>query len=723
MKIMKVLLRSAILATLLVILAVIALITPEKHPFSTDENPVVRFRTEGKTFQIWQDDQWQTTQLVGVNMGSGYPGAFPNDGAISEETYLRWFCQISEMNANVIRVYQLQSPSFYEALLQYNQSHDRPLYLIQGIDFPDQLMYSDKNMLNPDTTAGLYRDTKKLIKALHGNALSLNGEKETLRIYTADVSPYLLAYNLGVEWDELFVEYVCRSNPGAVPYTGTYFACTQQASPFESFLAAWGNEVLRIETEAYGNQPIISFANWAETDPLINEVQMISLNRRIPRRNVETPIDIEHIRPTEKNQSGLFAAYNIYPYYPLFLQYGSYTLYTDSQGRHNPYQAYLKALVDHHSYPVVISEYGVPASRSTAYEDIWREYHHGGLNETQQGHAIADLHRDIVEAGCAGSLVFTWQDEWFKRTWNEMQMSDPDGRANWSNAMSVEQAFGLLAFEPGTPESIVYPDGDISEWTSKDLVAKTKDSKLYMRSDERYVYFMVEGLDHTDGNHAVNLALDVTPKSGERQEGSHSFSRAVDFLVHLNLNGDGELLVHAPYDLLVYSMADKLHPSMSGYMVRQLLEIYYPGEITAETMHQFHSIGRACGSVDAQMRHRYTIAPAGTLVQGNGNPNSPDFNSNADYCVNGDVLELRIPWQLLNFRDPSRGLIVDNLVEQQLTIHNLKIDALYAAAYFDDAQKVKRFGKYDLDGWLEPQWHERLKASYYILQEEFKGLN
>ena len=723
MKIMKVLLRSAILAAMLVVLLVIALSSPENDLMTADGTPAVRFRTEGKTFQIWQDDRWQTTQLVGVNMGSGYPGAFPNDGAISEETYLRWFTQITDMNANVIRVYQLQAPSFYQALMKYNQTHERPLYLIQGVDFPDQLMYSDKNMLDPETTAELYQDTKKLIKALHGDHLVLNGEKETLRIYTADVSPYLLAYNLGVEWDELFVEYVCRSNPDAIPYTGTYFACTQQASPFESFLAAWGNEVLQFETEHYANQPIISFANWAETDPLINEVQLISLNRRLVRKNVETPLDIEHIRPTENNHSGLFAAYNIYPYYPLFLQYGSYSLYTDSQGRHNPYQAYLKDLVDHHSYPVVISEYGVPASRSTAYEDIWRNYSHGGLNEVEQGNAIADLHRDIVDAGCAGSLVFTWQDEWFKRTWNEMQISDPDGRANWSNAMSVEQSFGLLAFEPGTPESIVYPDGDISEWTEEDLVAQTAQSRLYMRADERYVYFMVEGLDQTPGSHAVNLALDITPKSGELHAEGHNFPRPMDFIIHLNTDGNGEMLVHAPYDLLVYSMADKLHPSMSGYMVRQLLEIYYPGEIKPDTMHQFHPMGRACGSIHAQMRHRYTIEPVGNLIQGNGNPESPDFNSNADYCIGDNVAELRIPWQLLNFRDPSRGLIVDNLAQHELTIHNLKIEEIAAAAYFDGQTDINTFAVYPLSGWKTPQWHERLKASYYILQEAFKGLN
>ena len=46
---------------------------------------------------------WEKTYLKGVNLGSGMPGKFPGEFGITKAMYLRWFGQITSMNANVIR--------------------------------------------------------------------------------------------------------------------------------------------------------------------------------------------------------------------------------------------------------------------------------------------------------------------------------------------------------------------------------------------------------------------------------------------------------------------------------------------------------------------------------------------------------------------------------------------------------------------------------------------
>lgn len=54
-------------------------------------------------------------QIRGVNLGSGIPAEWATDFAIEKDTYLRWFAQIQELGANVIRVYTIQADQFYEA--------------------------------------------------------------------------------------------------------------------------------------------------------------------------------------------------------------------------------------------------------------------------------------------------------------------------------------------------------------------------------------------------------------------------------------------------------------------------------------------------------------------------------------------------------------------------------------------------------------------------------
>ena len=57
---------------------------------------------------------------------------------------------------------------------------------------------------------------------------------------------------------------------------------------------------------------------------------------------------------------------------------------------------------------------------------------------------IISMMEDIYDTGYAGGIVFTWQDEWFKRTWNTEGYTNSDRRAYWNDVMTCEQHFGLL---------------------------------------------------------------------------------------------------------------------------------------------------------------------------------------------------------------------------------------------------------------------------------------
>ncbi len=113
--------------------------------------------------------------------------------------------------------------------------------------------------------------------------------------------------------------------------------------------------------------------------------------------------------------------------------------------------------------PVLISEYGIPASRGIAHRNAVTGMSQGHVSEVQQAEWLIDLNRDIREAGCAGGLIFTWQDEWFKRNWNTMDYELGDRRPFWYNAQCPEECFGILALEPGKTSPAAVVDGDAGE--------------------------------------------------------------------------------------------------------------------------------------------------------------------------------------------------------------------------------------------------------------------
>ncbi|MBR2098607.1 MAG: hypothetical protein IJ926_02865, partial [Firmicutes bacterium] len=111
------------------------------------------------------------------------------------------------------------------------------------------------------------------------------------------------------------------------------------------------------------------------------------------------------------------------------------------------------------------------------------------------------------------------------------------------------------------------------------------------------------------------------------------------------------------------------------------------------------------------------VFETGKLRYGNANPDSPDFDSLADFISEGDCIELKLPWQLLNFSDPSRMSIHDDYYVNY-GIDYIDTDSLKVGV--SDGSDSRRIptASFPLKGWgNHVTYHERLKRSYYILQE------
>lgn len=716
------------------------------HP----DAPVTSFMTtDSDTIYMERDGKKVPFEIRGVNMGVGIPGEWATDYAIDQETYLRWFQQIQEMGANTVRVYTILHDDFYSAFYTYNTQREEegkePLWLIHGVWINDYVQNSHRDAFDDDFRQTFLDDCRTVVDILHGKKNLNLGYGIGSGTYRKDVSPWVLGYILGVEWEDVTVTYTNQKYPERNSYHGTYMYTTDDATPFEAVLCEVGDKIIEYESERYKQQRLVAFSNWPTTDPFDYPAEITVYFMKCAK------VDVEHIQKTDAFLSGYFASYHVYPYYPDYLNYtyrsdlsklsssdiaayervsaaskqvpiqnylpgGTEADYTDSSGKINTYYAYLKALTNYHNIPVVISEYGVSTGRGMAQKDYNTGRNQGNMSESEQGQAIIDCYKDIMEAGCAGSCVFTWQDEWFKRTWNTMHAVDLLNTPYWSDYQTNEQYFGLLSFDPGTEKSICYVDGDISEWKEEDLVTTNGDLSVSMKYDEKFIYFLIQKEHFSPESDVLYLPIDITPKTGSTfcENYDIAFERASDFLVVIDGKENSRILVQERYEVMramyLRETEDK-DPYLNS--VDKDTPVFKPILLMLQT---------ATPLLSGNWQATAETYETGKFTYGNANPESDDFNSLADFIFAGDYIELKLPWQLLNFSNPSEMMVHDDYYEHY-GVENMKIEEMYIGIS-DDANKDLRIpmNSFDLKGWgKDVTYHERLKESYYMLQDYWNG--
>ncbi len=690
------------------------------------EKPVEFFmETVGKDIYMIKDGKREPFEIRGVNMGSGIPGEWSTDFAIDEETYKRWFGYIQEMGANTVRIYTIQNDTFYNAFYDYNKDREEPLYLIHGVWVNDYVQNSRRDAYSDDFYKTFKEDCKTMVNVIHGQQKLNLGRVASAGhgSYLKDISPWVIGYILGVEWEDLTVAYtddLYEGVEGYTSYAGKYMYTTENASPFEVMLAKVGDAVIEYETERYGTQRLIAFSNWPTTDPFEYPTNIKNFFMKCAY------VDVENIKTTDELKTGHFASYHVYPYYPDYLNFatdwsmfniGEKEDFVDDKGRLNTYRAYLKMLTNHHSLPVVISEFGVSTGRGMAQRDMNTGRNQGNTSEREQGQDLVDCYYDIMATDCAGSCIFTWQDEWFKRTWNTMYAVDLRRTPYWSDYQTNEQYFGLLSFDPGEDRSVCYVDGDVSEWSKEDKICDG-DISLSVKYDEKFIYFLVEknGLDFE--NDTVYIPLDITPKSGSNYCENYNlkFDRDADFVIVINGRENSRVVVQERYEVLRSTYANNVYD----------FDTYVTGNVPDKNSSKFVNIDMILQTATALIYNDNTataeVFETGKLLYGNANPESEDFNSLADFISEGNYIEIKLPWQLLNFADPSRMHIHDDYYDGNYGIKYITIDEMYVGAVSTNTNDRVSLNKVKLKGWGNNETsHERLKSSYYIMQDLWKS--
>ena len=670
-----------------------------------------RFKAEGDYFYIYESGDWKQMFMRGVNIGATEPGLFPGDLTISYDTYYRWFGYISEMNCNCIRIYTLMPPQFYQALGDFNKKAKNRLYLYQGIwvNEEDIERLSDTYAENEKILNDFTTDAVNLVNVIHGKAKIAETAGEAYGTYNTDVSPWLVGWIIGIEWDPNFVINTNNQHPDKKDYDGKYLY-TQTASPFEAFLCRVGDALIKHEAETYKFQVPLAFSNWITTDPLTHPNE--------PHFDEDkTTVNTENVK-SRNFGPGMFASYHIYPYYPDSLNYQEdYLEYTDDSGKVNTYEAYLEDLKLAHTVPIIVAEFGIPTSRGMGHESVMG-YNQGMVDETAQGAMLIDMLGSIENAKYAGGIVFTWQDEWFKRTWNNVMFDIADRRPYWSNIQTTEQCFGLLAFDPGKESMAAYVDGDVSEWKNTKPTVTTGQGKLYIKSDERYLYIMLDAGNYDFEKDTLLIPINTIADQGNLKAAQYNaeFDTAADFLIYINGKDNSHIYVDRYYDAFNYYFLES----------KKLSDIKAEENAGVKNSGMF-DIMRLCYGYNLTVKGTNQVVPdkayeTGKLRYGNGNPKAQEYKSLSDFYFKNGKLEIRIPWQLLNVMDPSGKQQISDFRKTQVISPQAyqSFDFGFAYRTGTESLKITLGGSYEYNGWNTPSWHERLKPAYYELQNYFK---
>ncbi len=686
---------------------------------------------------IYDGESWQPRFWTGINLGATLPGYSPGDLMPTKEDYLRWFGQMEEMKADVVRVYTILSPHFYEALHEFNSTREDPLWLIQGVWSPEEELIGEDekggDAYDPEITEEFHQEISDVVRVVHGDANIPERPGHASGEFGTDVSEYLLGWMVGTEWYPYAVEATDEANSDMSSFSGEYFRATESATPFESWLAE-ALDVLAREEMEYGWQHPASFTNWPTTDPLShpNEVN--------PKEDL-VPVDPMHIEPTNAWRAGYFAQYHVYPYY---LRYEErYQTYQDTEGNVDPYAGYLNELrVHHEGIPLLVGEFGVPSSRGMAHRGPLGR-NQGYHTEEEQGEINADMLEAIRGEGLDGALLFAWHDEWFKFTWNTTELELPgDRRDRWRNRLTNEENFGVLATEAGdSPEETVFVDGASEDWNRRaeepesaggpfdrlfgDTTEQApeigereyEDFDLTVSHDEAYLYLLLQKREGEwdFSEEELDIGFGTLPDgspTADQAPGLTFPDGGIQFLLQMRGEEDSRMLVNSAYDQHTWLYANQLDMLPDpGTSQEASAGDFLPWKL---------ALSREIVLPQTRERVPFEEIEVGVMREGITDPSDPEFDNLADWYAEGDVLEIRIPWMLLGFTDPSNLQVWNYLYEtnklEPVETEGLRVYPAVRPARRSQPSKEVEPLEYTWEGWNRPAFYERKKEGFETLR-------
>ncbi|NOV03779.1 hypothetical protein [Paenibacillus planticolens] len=307
-----------------------------------------------------------------------------------------------------------------------------------------------------------------------------------------------------------------------------------------------------------------------------------------------------------------------------------------------------------------------------------------GSTEDGQGSGIVSLIAMIKDSGAMGGLIYEWADEWGASSKLTSPLMIPYNRGPlWHNVVDPEQNYGVLAMESKIPKDYAMT-----------LRGSDPLNTLAFNSDESYFYIKADfqTLPAFDQKRIMIYLDTIDRKNGEYMispEGEENWSGA-EFNINIDSQNKADLLVIPTYNTSKGSYFSSV--STTGIFEKMDGSTLIPGRFE---------------------------------------------NSMSQFYVEGNTLNVRIPWTRLNFSDPSSLLVLSDeknkgaveSLKEALSVRMTDGIVLSLVVMDKATQKVdyhfpesvtsSGYRTFSWNTWDIPQPVSRTKTSYNMIREAF----
>jgi len=591
--------------------------------FLSEDKVDTPFFTEDQQFFVEDADGKRQIEIKGVELDSSYGPQRGNDFTIEEDVWKRWFGMIKEMGANTIRISTVMDATFYEALYHYNENNEDPLFLIQGIRVSYDEVNGDENGERMRFYSLLKEDARDVIDIIHGRNLILTNERKGSGLYRFDLSPYVIGYLIGDEWNQDMISYLDHTlNDDETRFNGEYIQTTPEATSFEKLMASLVDDMLRYETNKYQTQRPIAVNSTFVMDPFEYPAHIRQQLGKINR------FTMDHFVSKDQHLSGLFASYSYEEWPEEAFQF------IKTESAKVTMSDYLSELTNVHDMPVIMSSFGYPSETyiNQAYD---------------QGDKLIEGLTMFQESGLNGAIIRSFQDVWDRRNVTTAFMYDLQQIHEFSDALTPNQHYGLIGFKPYRDEVLMTIDGNKSDWEDVTSLSAGTDATIKVTRDHAYLYIMIES-EAIQENNPLYFGFDFHPELGVSHinQMDLTLTEPIEFLLGILPDMGGVMRVVENYQASRQQFLERVN-GVNPYITLPKEPPVFERFMIAERNQELTEEN------GTEYTYPYTFSDVFPLVL-NGTVNQTDIH------LGDNHVELRIPYGLLNIYDPLKPTIHDD---------------------------------------------------------------